>query len=182
MKGPRETKALPSGVETEEDFVELLSSAGCEGATHSNAAEPAFLEHTLRADVVVGRGCLDGSCSFDVSEKLREGACGDAFAPIFAADPVRDLPLALVRPATYRTNDLAIDLDDECGAVIAVADASPPLVEGLAVARIGRRKGRHAVRLRIRPMREEDVEVRISDLSEKRHAQILDLAPRWALA
>jgi hypothetical protein len=31
-------------------------------------------------------------------------------------------------------------------------------------------------------MREEDVEVRISDLSEKRHAQILDLAPRWALA
>ena len=162
--------------------MELLSSAGCKGAAYSNAAEPAFLEHTLRADVVIGRGCLDGACSFDVSEKLREAACGDAFAPMFAADPVRDLPLALVRPATYRTNDLAIDLDDECDAVIAFADASPTLVEGLAVGRIGRRKGRHAVRVRIRPMREEDVEIRISDLSEKRHALILDLAHRWALA
>jgi hypothetical protein len=29
-------------------------------------------------------------------------------------------------------------------------------------------------------MREKDVEVRVSDLSEKRHALILDLAPRWA--
>ena len=165
-----------SAVETEEDFVELLSSAGCEGAAFSNATEPAFLEDALRADVVMGRARLDGACSFDVREKLREGTRGDAFAPMFPAEPERDLSLAVVRPAPYRTNDLAIDLDHECGDVIAFAEPSPTLVEGLAVARIGRRERRHAVRLRILPMREEDVEVGLSYLSEKRHALILDLS------
>jgi hypothetical protein len=74
------------GVETEKDFVELFSSAVCEGAVLSDATKPAFLENALRADVVMGRARLDGACSFDAREKLREGARGDGFAPMFAAE------------------------------------------------------------------------------------------------
>ena len=47
--------SVPTSVEAQDRFLDLLTATGCEVAVDANASEPSFLQYSKRADVVRGR-------------------------------------------------------------------------------------------------------------------------------
>ena len=47
--------SVPTSVEAQDRFLDLLTATGCEVAVDANALEPSFLQYAKRTDVVRGR-------------------------------------------------------------------------------------------------------------------------------
>jgi hypothetical protein len=47
--------SVPTSVEAQDRFLDLLTATGCEVAVDANASEPSFLQYSKRTDVVRGR-------------------------------------------------------------------------------------------------------------------------------
>lgn len=47
--------SVPTSVEAQDGFLDLLTATGCEVAVDANASEPSFLQYSKRTDVVRGR-------------------------------------------------------------------------------------------------------------------------------
>ncbi len=49
------TVPVPTSVEAQDRFLDLLTATGCEVAVDANASKPSFLQYSKRTDVVRGR-------------------------------------------------------------------------------------------------------------------------------
>jgi hypothetical protein len=47
--------SVPTSVEAQDRFLDLLTATACEAAVDANASEPSLLQHSKRSDVVRGR-------------------------------------------------------------------------------------------------------------------------------
>ena len=47
--------SVPTSVEAQDRFLDLLTATGCEVAVDANASEPSLLQYSTRTDVVRGR-------------------------------------------------------------------------------------------------------------------------------
>jgi hypothetical protein len=47
--------SVPTSVEAQDRFLDLLTATGCEVAVDANASEPSFLQYSKGSDVVRGR-------------------------------------------------------------------------------------------------------------------------------
>ena len=47
--------SVPTSVEAQDRFLDLLTATGCEAAVDADASEPSFLQYSKRTDVVRGR-------------------------------------------------------------------------------------------------------------------------------
>ena len=47
--------SVPTSVEAQDRFLDLLTTTGCEVAVDANASEPSFLQYAKRTDIVRGR-------------------------------------------------------------------------------------------------------------------------------
>jgi hypothetical protein len=52
---PYDDSSVPTSVEAQDCFLDLLTATGCEVAVDANASEPSFLQYSKRTDVVRGR-------------------------------------------------------------------------------------------------------------------------------
>ena len=53
--------SVPTSVEAQDCFLDLLTATVCEAAVDTNAPEPSFLQDSKRADVVRGRSGIHGT-------------------------------------------------------------------------------------------------------------------------
>src|SRR5262249_61059568 len=98
-------------IEAQDLFLDFGGTSSGEASFGADDAKAALLEDAARRDVVKGDACAERARWVNAQERL-EGAGGDPLAPVGAADPVRELPLAGVPPRSNGSGAVAVGDDD----------------------------------------------------------------------
>src|SRR5204863_668121 len=103
--------SVPTSVEAQDRFLDLLTATGCEAAVDANASEPSFLQHSKRTDVVRGRPGIHGTLG-SLGKNNLQCCARDAFPPVRSADPIGHLKLIVDSEGPDRSSDRSVDIDD----------------------------------------------------------------------
>ena len=97
----------------------------------------------------------------------------DAVAPIFTADPIRDLAVPLQVEARNVTHDPTVDLDDSVRRRAVAPQPRPPLLEGGSIIGIRRSERGHPYSVAIPRVLEQHAEITIFDLAKDKLSRAL---------
>src|SRR5580765_6815958 len=168
----RRSFMVGSCIESELDLVRFLIASMSEAAPLANDKETALRQHTNRSDVVARSASVKRTGCFQL-QKLLEGTRGNPAAPIFTADPVGDLAVALQVEARNVAHDSTVDLDDPVRRRAVAPQPSPPSLEARSI--IERRRGErgHPYSFWIPRVLEQHAEITIFDLAKNKLSRAL---------
>src|SRR5688572_31122358 len=103
--------SVPTSVEAQDRFLDLLTATGCEVAVDANASEPGLLQYSKRTDVVRGRSGVQWTLR-SLGQKNLQCCARDAFPPLRSVYPEGHFELIVDSEGPDRPSDCSVDIDD----------------------------------------------------------------------